>query len=147
MAIRATILSAVLLLCAKGAAGAPESRPAAAGGPVAATLGTPFELGFDKTASLADVGLELRFAKVLEDSRCPAGMVCVWAGRVRLLLQVKMAGSEAGEVTLSTLDQVDGKLPTLGSYAFRLISVQPVGKASPEQEPSAYVAKIEVTQP
>ena len=81
------LLVAALLVAAIRLAGAqtPSGQPdAVAQTPVQATLGEPFKLVLHQAAVFASEGLELRFEEVLEDSRCPPGMVCVWAGRVRV---------------------------------------------------------------
>ncbi len=36
----------------------------------------------------------ITFAELLEDSRCPEGVQCVWAGRARVLVEVSEEGKE-----------------------------------------------------
>ena len=54
------------------------------------------------TAALGELavldGIGVRPLEVLEDSRCPASVQCVWAGRVRIRAEVSGAGSR--ELTL-----------------------------------------------
>jgi len=38
--------------------------------------------------------LEIRFVDVLEDSRCPRGVICVWVGRVSCIVELSHAGSQ-----------------------------------------------------
>lgn len=49
---------------------------------------------------------------VLEDSRCPKGVQCVWAGRVRISTRIVLgSGSQTRELTLGQPQQVaDGSL-------------------------------------
>lgn len=49
---------------------------------------------------------------VLEDSRCPQGVQCVWAGRLRLSIRVTTGpGAETREITLGTpIPVADGTL-------------------------------------
>ena len=57
----------------------------AAGCPVASAdpgLDRDFTLGGGQEASVD--GLRVRFADVLEDSRCPARVACFWSGQARL---------------------------------------------------------------
>ncbi len=35
----------------------------------------------------------IKFKEVLEDSRCPENVVCIWAGRVRILVEIKIKGT------------------------------------------------------
>ena len=61
--------------------------------------------------------------EVLEDSRCPADVRCVWAGQVRLRADVTLgSGTQAHELTLGKPVQVaDGSL--------ELVEVRPVKPA------------------
>jgi len=70
----------------KGPATVVEAPP---GAPGAATV------GLGETARLGDV--DVRPLAIVEDSRCPSDVQCIWAGRVRL--RVAMAGV-AGEPVL-----------------------------------------------
>ncbi len=51
---------------------------------VTASLGEPFTLGPGQSASIPGEDLTVRFAEVVSDSRCPAGVTCIWAGEVEL---------------------------------------------------------------
>jgi hypothetical protein len=44
-------------------------------------LGEPFELKFGETAQMVDDRVSVTFDGVVEDSRCPLDVQCVWAGR------------------------------------------------------------------
>lgn len=70
--------------------------------------------------------------KVLEDSRCPVGTQCVWAGRVKVAVRIDTGpGSETREMTLGEPQQVaDGKLT--------LVEVLPVKKANETIYPDEY---------
>ena len=52
-------------------------------------LDTPFTLGINDTIALSDVDLNITFAEVSEDSRCPTDAACVWEGQaiVRLVIE------------------------------------------------------------
>ncbi|MBS0481023.1 MAG: hypothetical protein JSR96_02530 [Proteobacteria bacterium] len=70
--------------------------------------------------------------KVVEDSRCPSGTQCVWAGQVRLTVRIETGrGSEERELTLAKPEQVaDGKLT--------LVEIWPVKKAGDTIYPDEY---------
>ena len=85
------------------------------------------------TASLNEVanldGLTVRPLAVIEDSRCPAQVHCVWAGRVRIRAEV--GGDGIRELTLGEPVAVSGGTLTL-------VDVRP-GKRTPEAiAPRAY---------
>ena len=97
--MRAMLFAALALAACAHAAGGPGPAPAPqsplarqiladnarldgelrAEGVVAAGIGETADLGG---------GLTVRPLEVIEDSRCPANVTCVWAGRLRLRAQV-----------------------------------------------------------
>ena len=59
-------------------------------------------------------GVQVRPLKLLEDSRCPATVQCVWAGQVRIRAQVTdQAGRKVREMTLGAPIPVSGGTLTL----------------------------------
>ena len=44
-------------------------------------------------AFIAGENLEVRFKEVIEDSRCPRGVTCIWAGRVSCVIELAHTGS------------------------------------------------------
>jgi hypothetical protein len=95
---RLAILFAPLLLA--GCAAAP---------PVEATA-NPARAGIGQTVAVE--GPKVTPLQVLEDSRCPKGVQCVWAGRVRIATRIDLgSGSVAREVTLGQpIHIADGEL-------------------------------------
>lgn len=85
------------------------------------------------TASLIEVanldGLTVRPLAVIEDSRCPAQVQCVWAGRVRIRAEV--GGDGIRELTLGEPVAVSGGNLTL-------VDVRPSKRASEAIAPRAY---------
>ena len=81
------------------------------------------------TAPLNEVatldGLTVKPLAVLEDSRCPALVQCVWAGRVRISAEI--SGSGTRELTLGEPVAVNGGTLTL-------VDVRP-SKRTPEAIP------------
>jgi hypothetical protein len=55
-------------------------------------LDEPFSLGPGESASIAGEDMTLRFVEVLNDSRCPEGAVCIWAGEVSARLEITYLG-------------------------------------------------------
>ena len=81
------------------------------------------------TAPLNEVatldGLTVRPLAVIEDSRCPASVQCVWAGRVRISAEVSGEGTR--ELTL-------GEPVAASGGTLTLVDVRP-GKRTPEAIP------------
>ena len=59
-------------------------------------IGTKLALGETVQFENATV----KFIKVLEDSRCPKEVTCIWAGQARLLVEVTEKGKDSKEMEL-----------------------------------------------
>jgi len=62
--------------------------------------GEEFSLKIGESASIRGEDLEITFLEVLEDSRCPKNVECIWAGRAKSLIELK-TGDSAERVELS----------------------------------------------
>jgi hypothetical protein len=85
------------------------------------------------------LGETLIVRKVVEDSRCPARVPCVWAGTVKLDVVIR-GGMGDGQVTLEL-----GKEGTSEVNAFELITVTPE-KTTAEIADRDYTFTFEVTR-
>jgi hypothetical protein len=116
--MRALVLAALLFAaCTPTRADEPPSAPVAVSdGIVIAAIG--------ETADLGD-GLVVRPLEVLEDSRCPTDVQCIWAGRVRLRVDVEGLGEReivAGGGAVQT---------PRGAFELVLVSPIPLPQAPP----------------
>jgi hypothetical protein len=82
-------------------------------------LGTEkdFKVGNDYRAS--DNALKFKIAEVT-DSRCPTDVVCVWAGKADVKLNI--LSPITGTLLLNTFNNTSD---TLGNYSFKLVKVLP----------------------
>ncbi|HEX8242265.1 MAG TPA: hypothetical protein VF541_02170 [Longimicrobium sp.] len=106
-------------------------------------LGENFRLTLGQTAVLAGEPLTVRFATVLEDSRCPVGVQCVRAGEGRIQVSLHAAGRDASVVVLST-DPPNPQRASYGEYEVELRGLEPRPRqiaASP-----IYTAMLRVTR-
>jgi hypothetical protein len=70
--------------------------------------------------------------KLLEDSRCPVKVQCVWAGRIRIEVRIDLGSrSETQEVTL-------GEPVTVADGALDLVEVYPEAKVDRSISPEDY---------
>ena len=78
-------------------------------------------------------GLRVRPVELLEDSRCPALVQCVWAGQVRVLVDVTRGDGahQQRELTLGKPQNIDWGMLTL-------VDVQPPRLAPGTTDPRAY---------
>jgi len=51
-------------------------------------LGEEFSLHIGQNASIDGDQLRIKFQEVVEDSRCPTGVTCIWEGRVSCMLKI-----------------------------------------------------------
>jgi hypothetical protein len=88
------------------------------------------------TAGLGQVavvnGLRIRPIEVVEDSRCPASVQCVWAGR--LIVRARMNGSGWTQIRDFEL----GVAHAVDRYRVTLIAAEPQKAAPGEIDPRAY---------
>ncbi|MEX0722168.1 MAG: hypothetical protein WD059_15930 [Balneolaceae bacterium] len=86
-------------------------------------LGEEFQLAFEESFYNHDEKIEVRFTALLEESRCPEDVMCVWAGNANILLQMKMK-SESHEVQLDTHQKLNKK-EIVEAFYIKLIKLAP----------------------
>lgn len=90
---------------------------------VRAALDETFMLPIDRAAEVGSDGLVLRFARVVNDSRCPINARCIRAGSATVALELRAPGLEASTVTVETPDQP--KSADFGPYTVEILDIQP----------------------
>lgn len=111
-----TLLPLSLAACASSATGGSGK---AADDPSVAD-GTPFTLRPGQGAVLAD-NSRLLYARLVQDSRCPPDVQCVWAGDAIVALQWTPAGAAAQDFELHT--GLDPRARAIGSRTVTLKSL------------------------
>ncbi len=107
------------------------------------SLGEEFELAVHQTAQNSAENISVTFQGVLEDSRCPVDVTCIWAGLAKVSLQVSVSGQER-ELSLSTSPPENSAV--FENYTFWLILVRPVPRSDRNTDRSAYVVTVRVDQ-
>lgn len=92
----------------------------------------------DETYCSENMELTMQVEEINE-SRCPEGVVCVWAGQVTVTFDLK--GDVEGKLQLASLMN---PADTLGDYTFQLVSVDPYPKYKQPIERSDYRITIKV---
>ncbi len=113
-------MKAITTLIALALAGCATTPPIAAG----------------PTAGLGQVaggnGLTIRPIKVIEDSRCPAAVTCVWAGRLTVRARMNGPGwTQIRDFELGVPQAVD-------QHRVTLIAAEPQKQVGTETDPRAY---------
>ena len=108
--------------------------PLAALGLAACVSAPPAQTG--PTAGIGQVaysnGVHFQPIRVIEDSRCPANVQCVWAGRLTVRTDISSAGWK------QTRDLQLGMPQTVGQYHVVLTSAVPQKQAGAEIDSRAY---------
>ena len=139
------LAAAPLLIASLACAGAttdPSARPAGGDRVIDAPTGGTVTLSVGETARFDAGEFAVTFRRVVQDSRCPATVVCVWAGDGAVQLWLKR-GSRSAAATVHTLD--GPRATELDGYTVELIELQPYPVASPI-EAEAYLVTLGVTR-
>lgn len=103
-----------------------------------AALGEDFRLPRGESAEVD--GLSIRFAQVVEDSRCPLGVQCVRAGEAKIQLALR-AGGQRRTAVLAT-EGAQPREADFAGYEVRLVTLDPPRRRN---DPApAYVATLRV---
>jgi hypothetical protein len=92
--------------------------------------------------SIPETTLEIKFVEVLEDSRCPEGVNCIWAGNARIRIEVSKDGKNPKAFELDT----NGPTASIDFECFRIAlkSVAPYPKADKPTDRANYKATFVV---
>jgi hypothetical protein len=101
-------------------------------------LNEMFALKFGKRVTVQGTDLTLTFKDVTEDSRCPRGVVCVWAGNARIVL-------DANRTMIALNTTVEPKQMSYSAYVIQLLSLQPYPRYDQHIGKEEYVAALIVT--
>ena len=109
-----------------------------------ARLDANIELGAGRSAVISDEKLTVTFERVTEDSRCPTGVQCVWAGDAVVRLAVTGPKGEPGTVDLHT--QQTGREATFQGFKIRLVTLVPATTAGARIPADRYIATLVISR-
>jgi hypothetical protein len=107
-------------------------------------LGQEFELQINQEAMIEGEGLAVVFESVLEDSRCPEGVDCIWSGNAKI--KVRLSKHKQTPATIELNTDVETKISSYLNYEIRLIALKPRPKADKAVRPDEYKATLIVTK-
>jgi hypothetical protein len=90
--------------------------------------------------------MSVDFVAVLEDSRCPEGVQCVWEGNARIKLIVSRAGEKTSAIELNSSNRFPVEAKYL-DYTITLIDMKPYPKAAEQISMQNYTAIVEIRKP
>lgn len=115
---------------------------------VGTTLNTPFYLKYGKTAYLPSENIEIKFSKVIQDSRCPSNVTCIWQGQVIIELDIIKNGKQVSTLMLTLIPGSDAlPIQFLDKYTVTLKEVSPYPQSEQMIALKDYIVKIVVSKP
>jgi hypothetical protein len=86
--------------------------------------------------------LTIKFVTVVEDSRCPVDVNCVWAGNAKI--QVKVTDHRGRTKIMELNTNAEPKVDQLGRYAISLMNLTPKPTQNRKHTPSRYNARLSI---
>jgi hypothetical protein len=114
-------------------------EPTAPGQLTVVKIGEPFDLKIEGTALIENEEILFRFADVAEDSRCPIGMMCIWAGNAKVVINI----SDVSD-TINTNNNPSAIL--YNQYLITLDNLTPYPRVDVPRIKSEYVGRFIVTK-
>jgi hypothetical protein len=116
-------------------------------GPQSVTLDKSFQLRLGATAVLSPDNVQITFAKMSQDSRCPSDVQCAWAGQAVVQIQVAPPGGapETADLTLGPSPQPQASA-TFGQYAVEFRDLEPYPITTIPINPNDYIATLVVSK-
>lgn len=110
--------------------------------PVQKTREVVVALGKTKVDRQSKIRVE--FLEMLEDSRCPTGVNCIWAGNAKVKVRLSKKGETAKIVELDTMN-IEKSIVFAG-YEIKLAGVTPYPKSGVETKKSDYKLVLSISE-
>ena len=107
-------------------------------------LGQEFELKINQEAAIEGEGLAVVFESVVEDSRCPEGVDCIWSGNAKIRIRSSKQKHASAPIELNT--DVGPKSSSYLDYEIKLVALKPRPKADRPVQPNEYKAALIITK-
>jgi len=104
-------------------------------------LGDTVSIKFNETIKNDENGLSLRMDSVLNDSRCPIDVECIWAGNAKVRFAFK---SNIDEIKFSLNTTLMPRDTTINGYKIRLLDLLPHPVSTHRISFNEYYANIKI---
>jgi hypothetical protein len=137
--IARSILAALLFVslavgCSDAAGGRPRAENKSSG---------ELRVSLGQTVMLQRERLRIKFAALVNESRCATGITCVWAGDAEIAVEVSRVNAASAVLQLHT----NPRFAQRGQYQdheIALVGLAPYPRSGAEIEPDDYVATLTV---
>lgn len=109
----------------------------------AAQTGEQQKIQIKKYKKFSRSKLKVRFVSLVEDSRCPEGANCVWAGNAKIKIEISNGRKKE---TFEVNTNLGPKGATFGGYAVNLIELKPTPKVNAKINRNSYTATFTVSR-
>jgi hypothetical protein len=94
--------------------------------------------------AVPNAGFKIKFSEMVEDSRCPADVQCVWAGNAKVKIEVRRGRglSKTFELNSTTAPNV----VKYNGYEIKLKELTPRPRTNARINPDKYEAVFEITK-
>lgn len=110
------------------------------------SLNNDFNIKYGESVYIPQENLYITFSDVVEDSRCPIGLMCFWEGTAKIKLLISKGTKKIIDTVQTYLPQ---KIISIGeinnSYLFRVKKVVPYPKENERIDKRDYVLTLNVT--
>jgi hypothetical protein len=113
-----------------------------------ARTGQEFKIKVGRRVTFERDSLRIKFVAVLNDSRCPKDVTCVWAGNAEVLLEVS-TGVGRGKRSLKLNTNGNGQNSQEGKYQrfrVKLLELSPYPQSGRKIEAGEYTATLSVSK-
>lgn len=108
-----------------------------------ARLQQEFKVKVGEQVLITDAGLKITFSAVAEDSRCPKGVNCIWAGNGKIVIKISK-GKKKADVQLNT--GIEPRLGSFDEYKLKLVELNPYPESDVAIKRGEYVATLVVSK-
>jgi len=92
--------------------------------------------------TVARAGFKIKFAEMVEDSRCPADVQCIWAGNAKVRIEVRRGRSLSKSFELNSTTAPNGV--KYNGYEITLKELTPRPRTNARINPDKYEAVFEI---
>jgi hypothetical protein len=97
-----------------------------------------------KEKSIRGAGFKIKFVEMVEDSRCPTGTTCIWAGNAKVKIEVR--GGRGGRKTFELNSATQPTVVNYSGYDIKLSGLTPKPAVNVRIDPDKYLASFEVVK-
>ena len=113
---------------------------------ISVALDSEFQLEVGQTGFVESENIKITFLEVTADSRCPSDVTCIWAGEVKVLVNIWKDDQDLGDsILVGQAANNDRAVKTFDGYSVKLLKVDPYPTSTQMIEPSDYIITLIVT--